>query len=114
MLMDASSTLLSTGAMFVIGFVLLFLIYYFTSPIYTEYGDRKSRLLYSIINSLYFSLVLAVLFLALPALSDRYGILASLAGGVVIIIASTTIQVLAITTLIKRRIINIRQKRRRR
>jgi len=114
MLMDLSSTLLSTGAMFIIGFVLLFLIYYFTSPIYTDYGDRKSRLLYSIINSLYFSLVLALLFLALPALSDRYGILASLAGGVAIIVASTTIQVLAITTLVKRRIINIRQKRRKR
>ena len=114
MLLDTTSSLLSTGAMFVIGFVLLFLIYYFTSPIYTEYGDKRSRLLYSLINALYFSLVLAILFLALPALSDRFGLLVSIGVGIVIILVSTLAQVFTVTTLVKRHIIRIRQKRRKR
>lgn len=111
MLMDP---MIFTGAVFVIGFALLFLIYYFTSPIYTEYGDKKSRLYYSLVNALYFSLALAILFLALPALSDSYGILASVAVGIVIIIVSTLLHVYIITELVKRRIISIRQKRRKR
>lgn len=112
MLMDITSALLPTGAMFVAGFVLLFLIYYFTSPIYTEYGDKKSRLYYSLFNALYFSLALAILFLVLPALSDSYGIWASIAVGLVVILASTLIQVFAVTTLVKRGIIKMRQKKR--
>jgi uncharacterized membrane protein YagU involved in acid resistance len=112
MLMDVTTALLSSGAMFVISFVLLFLIYYFTSPLYTEYGDQKSRLYYSLVNSFYFSLVLAILFLVLPALSDSYGVLASLAVGFVIILASTLVQVYAITIFVRRGIINMKQKRR--
>jgi len=109
--MDAAAV---TAAMFVIGFALLFFIYYFTSPMYTEYGDKKSRLYYSLVNSLYFSLVLAILFLVLPKLSDAYGVLVSVAAGIVIILASTLLHVYVVTTLVRRGIISIRQKRRKR
>ncbi|BAI60252.1 conserved hypothetical protein [Methanocella paludicola SANAE] len=112
MLMDVSSALISTGTMFVIGSVVLFLIYYFTSPLYTEYGDKRSRLYYSLFNALYFSIVLAILFLILPSLSESSGMLISLAIGLVIILASTLVHVYAINVLVRRGIIKIKQKRR--
>jgi hypothetical protein len=112
MLIDVSSALISTGTMFVIGSVVLFLIYYFTSPLYTEYGDKKSRLYYSLFNALYFSIVLAILFLILPPLSESSGMLVSLAVGLVIILASTLVHVYAINALVRRGIIKIKQKRR--
>ena len=98
--------------MFLLGFVLLFLIYYFTTPIYTEYGDKKSRLYYSFINAFYFALVLAILFAILPMLSNNYGVLPSLGVGIVIIIISTMAQVYVITTLVRRGFIKMKQKRR--
>lgn len=112
MLMDTMDAVASTGAMFSIGFVLLFLIYYFTSPLYTEYGDKKSRLYYSLLNAFYFSAVLAILFLVLPWLSDSYGLLMSMAVGFAIILASTLTQVFAVSQLVKRGIIRMRQKKR--
>jgi MFS family permease len=112
MLLNTTDALLSTGAMFSVGFVLLFLIYYITSPLYTEYGDQKSRIYYSLINAFYFSLVLAILFLVLPWLSDSYGWLMSMAVGFAIILASTLLQVFAVTQLVKRGIIRMRQKTR--
>lgn len=102
----------SAAVMFSLGFALLFLIYYFTSPVYTDYGDRRSRFLYSLINSFYFSLVLAVLFALLPRLSDTYGLLASLAVGLVIILFSTFAQVYAIALLVKSGILKMRRKKR--
>lgn len=110
--MDVSSALISTGTMFVIGSVVLFLIYYFTSPLYTEYGDKRSRLYYSLFNALYFSIVLAILFLILPSLSESSGMLISLAVGLVIILASTLVHVYTIKVLVRRGIIKIKQKKR--
>jgi hypothetical protein len=102
----------STAIMFLLGFALLFLIYYFTSPIYTEYGDRRSRLFYSFINAFYFSLVLATLFALLPWLSNAYGVLPSLAAGLVIILISTFAQVYSIALLVKSGFLKMRRKRR--
>ncbi len=112
MLIDITAALASTAVTFVLGCVILFLIYYFTSPLYTEYGDKKSRLYYSLVNALYFSLVLAILFLVLPPLSESYGLLVSLSVGLVIILASTLAQVYAVTILVRRGIIKIRRKTR--
>jgi len=113
MLVEATQDFLQSAAvMFLIGFPLLFLIYYFTSPVYTEYGDRRSRLLYSLINSFYFSLVLAILFVLLPWLSDAYGMLPSLAVGLVIILISTFTQVYAIALLVRSGFLKMRRKRR--
>ena len=115
MLAAASQDILQpTAIMFLIGFALLFLIYYVTSPVYTEYGDRKSRVLYSLINSFYFALVLAILFALLPRLSDAYGVLASLAAGVVIIVVATFTQVYAVALLVRSGFLKMRQKKRRR
>ncbi len=114
MLMDVPAALLSTGAMFVVGFVLLFLIYYFTTTIYTEYGDKKSRLYYSLLISLSFSLILAILFLVLPALSNSYGVLIGIAAGLVIIVVATIAQVFITTVLVRRGVIKMRQKKRKR
>ncbi len=113
MLLDlVTSTLLSTTVMFVLGFALLFLIYYYTSPFYTEYGDRRSRLYYSLINSFYFSFVLAVLFAVLPSLSETYGLIASLLVGMAIVLVATITQIYVITTLAKRGVLKIRRKKR--
>lgn len=103
-----------TVATFVAGFVLLFLIYYFTSPLYTEYGDGKSRLRYSLVNALYFSLAIALLFLALPAVSAAYGVVAGVAAGVAIVAAGTLVHVCTVTVMARRGLIKVRQKRRRR
>lgn len=98
--------------MFVVGFALLFLIYYFTSPVYTEYGNSRSRLIYSFINSFYFSLVLAILFVVLPKMSETYGVLASLAAGLAIILVSTLVQVYSVAMLVKSGFLKMRPKRR--
>jgi hypothetical protein len=113
MLMEIGSLLLSTAVMFVFGFVALFLIYYFTTPIYTLYGDKKSRLYYSLINSAYFSLILAILFSLLPAISESSGLVLALAVGIVVILIGTVLQVYFISSLAKRGIIKMRQKPRR-
>ena len=111
MLGDLWGILQPTAITFLLGFALLFLIYYFTSPLYTEYGDGRSRLLYSFINSFYFSLVLAVLFAVLPKLSDIYGVLPSLAAGLAIILVSTLAQVYSIAFLVKGGFLKIGRKR---
>jgi hypothetical protein len=103
--------LLPTAITFVVGFSLLFLIYYFTSPLYTEYGDGRSRLFYSLINSLYFSIALAILFVLLPWLSNAYGIIASLAAGVAVIIVSTSSQVYIVARLVRSGFLKVRQRR---
>ncbi len=108
----AGDAIPSTAIMFLLGFAILFLIYYFTSPIYTEYDDRRSRALYSFINAFFFSLVLAVLFALLPRLSDAYGVLPSIAVGLAIIFVSTLAQVYAIAMLVKNGILKMRRKRR--
>jgi hypothetical protein len=102
----------SAGVMFIVGFALLFLIYYFTSPVYTEYGNNRSRLLYSFINSFYFSLVLAILFVVLPKMSEVYGVLISLAVGLAIILVSTFAQVYAVAMLVKSGFLQMRPKKR--
>ncbi len=112
--METSSTiaLYSVAVMFVFGFILLFLIYYFTSPLYTVYGDKKSRLYYSLINSFYFSLLLTILFTALTILSNGIGMIASLIVCGVAILVGSALQVYIISELVKRDIIKMRQKRR--
>jgi hypothetical protein len=112
LIVTAQDVLQPTVVMFFVGFALLFLIYYFTSTIYTEYGDRRSRILYSLINSLYFALVLAILFALLPGLSDAYGVLPSLAAGLAIILVSTFAQVYAIAMLVRGGFLKMRRKRR--
>ncbi|HTX44292.1 MAG TPA: hypothetical protein VMC61_06140 [Methanocella sp.] len=115
MLAVASQDILQpTAILFFVGFALLFLIYYFTSPVYTEYGDRRSRLLYSLLNSFYFSLVLAILFALLPWLSNAYGVLPSLVVGLIIILVSTFAQVYVIALLVRGGFLKMRQKKRRR
>jgi hypothetical protein len=110
--MTIGEVLNSAAVIFLPGLALLFLVYYFTSPVYTEYGDRRSRLFYSFINAFYFSLILTALFALLPPLSDAYGLLASLAVGLVIILVSTFAQVYAIALLVKSGFLKMRQKRR--
>lgn len=112
LLETAESLLQSTAIMFLLCFALLFLIYYVTSPMYTEYDDRKSRLFYSFINSFYYSLVLAILFGVLPPLSDTYGVLASIAMGIVIILVTTITQIYAIALLVRSGLLKMRRKRR--
>jgi len=108
--METGTMLLSTVAMFIFGFVALFLIYYFTTPIYTQYGDKKSRLYYSLINSAYFSLILAVLFSMLPAISESCGLVLALAVGIVVILVGTVLQVYFVSSLAKKGVIKMRQK----
>ncbi|MDI6898034.1 hypothetical protein [Methanocella conradii] len=112
MLESIVDILLSTAIVFALAFGVLFIIYYFTSPIYTEYGDKRSRLYYSLLNSLYFSLVLAILFAVLPGLSNSYGVLVSLAVGLVIILITTAIQVYAVAALVRGGFLKMRQKTR--
>jgi hypothetical protein len=113
MLMETTtSSLYSIAVMFFVGFFMLFLIYYFTSPIYTIYGDKKSRLYYSLVNSLYFSLLVTILFSVLTMLMDSIGMIASLVICGIAILAGTIFQVYLIAELVKRNIINMRQKRR--
>ncbi len=112
MLAETAGALSATAIMFLLGFALLFLIYYFTTPVYTEYDDRRSRLFYSLINAFYFSLVLAVLFALLPRLSDIYGVLPSLAVGLAIVLISTFAQVYTIAFLVKNGFLKMRRKRR--
>lgn len=102
----------SIAVMFFFGFFLLFVIYYFTSPIYTIYGDKKSRLYYSLINSLYFSLMLTILFSVLTIFSSSIGMIASILVCGLAILVGTALQVYIIAELIKRDIIKMRQKRR--
>lgn len=105
-----SNAVLSTIVMFVLGFVLLFLLYYFTSPFYTQYADKRSRLIYSGVNAVYFALVLALFFAILPGLSVQYGTIPSLVVGIVIAFLATGIQVYVISTLVKRGYIKMRRK----
>ncbi len=110
--MLSGAALSNTAIIFLATFALLFLIYYYTSPVYTEYGDRRSRLLYSIINAFFFSLVLAVLFALLPWLSGAYGMLPGLAAGLAIVLITTFAQVYTIAFLVKGGVLKMRRKAR--
>jgi hypothetical protein len=113
MLVDNTTVALySIAVMFFVGFLMLFLIYYFTSPLYTVYGDKRSRLYYSLFNSFYFSLLLTLLFSVLTMFMDRIGMIATLAICAIAMLAGTALQVYIIAELVKRNIIVMRQKRR--
>ncbi len=105
-------TFYSIAVMFFFGFLLLFVIYYFTSPLYTIYGDKKSRLYYSLINSFYFSLLLTILFSVLTIFSSSIGMIASLVICGLAILIGTALQAYIIAELLKRNVIKMRQKRR--
>ena len=109
---NTTTALYSIAVMFFVGFFLLFLIYYFTSPLYTVYGDKRSRLYYSLFNSFYFSLLLTILFSVLTMFMDSIGMIATVIVCGIAILAGTALQVYIIAELVKRDIIVMRQKRR--
>lgn len=111
MILDINTgVLVSTAVMFVLGFLILFVIYYFTAPFTTEFGDKRSRTVYSLVNALYFSIVLSIGFAILPGLSTAYGVISSLLVGLVIVFVFTVVQVLVISELVKRGILKMRRK----
>lgn len=111
MILDiTSAVLISTAIMFIVGFAILFVIYYFTSPFSARFDDRNSRIIYSLVNALYFSVVLSIGFAVLPGLSSGYGIIVALLVGLVIVFVFTAIQVYAISELVKRGILRMHSK----
>ena len=114
MLLDynTQATLVSVAVMFILGFAILFVIYYFTSPFSAKFDDRKSRIVYSIVNALYFSLVLSIGFSILPILYSNYGIIAALVACLVVVFLFTAVQVYAIGELVKRGILKMHSKTR--
>ena len=106
------ATIISAVIMLVLGFIILFIIYYFTSPFSAKFDDRRSRVVYSLVNSLYFSLVLSIGFSVLPILYGSYGIIAALVACLVIVFLFTAIQIYAIGELMKRGILKMHSKTR--
>lgn len=104
------ATLVSAAVMFILGFVILFVIYYFTSPFSAKFDDRRSRIVYSLVNALYFSLVLAIGFAILPSLYSSYGIIAALVACLVVVFLFTAVQIYAIGELVKRGILKMHSK----
>ncbi|HEY3422060.1 MAG TPA: hypothetical protein VGK13_02800 [Methanocellaceae archaeon] len=114
MLLDynTQATLISAAVMFILGFAILFVIYYFTAPFSATFDDRKSRVVYSIVNGLYFSLVLSIGFSILPILYSNYGIIAALVACLVVVFLFTAVQIYAIGELVKRGILRMHSKTR--
>jgi ABC-type multidrug transport system fused ATPase/permease subunit len=111
MILDITpAVLISTAVMFIVGFAILFVIYYFTSPFSARFDDRNSRIVYSLVNALYFSVVLSIGFAVLPGLSSSYGIIVALLVGLVIVFVFTAVQVYAISELVKRGILRMHSK----
>jgi predicted membrane protein len=106
------ATLVSAAVMFILGFAILFVIYYFTSPFSAKFDDRRSRIVYSIVNALYFSLVLAIGFTILPILYSSYGLIAALVACLVVVFLFTAVQIYAIGELVKRGILRMHSKTR--
>ena len=98
--------------MFILGFAILFVIYFFTSPFSAKFDDRRSRIVYSLVNALYFSLVLAIGFSILPILYSNYGIIAALVACLVVVFLFTAVQIYAIGELVKRGILKMHSKTR--
>lgn len=113
MILDTTqATLISAAIMFILGFLILLVIYYFTSPFSATFEDRKSRVIYSIVNALYFSLVLSIGFALLPSLYSSYGLIAALIACLVVVFLFTGVQVYAIGELVKRGILKMHSKTR--
>jgi low temperature requirement protein LtrA len=111
MILDITpAVLISAAVMFIVGFAILFVIYYFTSPFSARFDDRRSRVVYSLVNALYFSVVLSIGFAVLPGLSTSYGIIVALLVGLVIVVIFTAVQVYAISELVKRGILRMHSK----
>jgi len=114
MILDSNTwaMLVSAAVMFILGFVILFVIYYFTAPFSAKFDDRRSRIVYSIVNGLYFSLVLAIGFSILPILYSNYGIIVALIACLVVVFLFTAVQIYAIGELVKRGILKMHSKTR--
>ncbi|MCD1294622.1 hypothetical protein CUJ83_06365 [Methanocella sp. CWC-04] len=107
-----SAIIMQAILMFVLAWILLFALYYFTTPSYLEYGDKNSRYIYCAIYSLVLALVLAVGFAILPEISLEYGLVQALIVGLVMVFIFTFIQAYIIRELAKRGMISIRRKAR--
>lgn len=102
MLEITSLIILQAAGMFVLAWILLFLLYYFTTPSYIEYGDKNSRYLYCAIYSLSLALVLSVGFALLPDLSLKYGFVPALLVGLIMVFIFTFAQAYIIRELVNR------------
>lgn len=110
MLAITSSPLVSAIVMFVVAWVFLFVLYYFTTTSYIEYGDRNSRIIYCLVYSLNLSLVLALGFAILPDISIKYGIIQALLIGLVMVVFFTFAQAYLIRYLVQNGIIRMHRK----
>ena len=112
MTLDIVQTFLSAAVMLVLGFVILFIIYYFTSPFSARFDDKRSRVLYSLVNALYFALVLAIGFTILPILYSNNGMIIALVACLIIVFVFTGVQVYVLGELAKRGILRMHSKTR--
>jgi len=108
MLMETTgTTMLFIATMFLAGFLILFLMYYFMPMRYTRHRNKKSRLIYSLFSALYFSLVLTILFAALPLVLDSSGVIATIVAGGIIVFVAVLLQVYIMREFVRRGIILI-------
>lgn len=111
---DLTMNLLGAGALFLIASVLMFLVYYFTSARSIEFGDKNSRVIYSLVQSVGLALMLAIGLGVLPMFLSKEGqppdLIVTLVSLFILVLAFTFLQVLLTRELIKRGIIKMRPK----
>ncbi len=102
--------IIQAATWFIVGFAFLFIVYYFTAPLSARFDDRKSRIIYSVVNALYFAIVLSVGLAIMPLFYDSYGVIVTLLAALVIVVIFTAVQVYVISELVKKGILRMHSK----
>ena len=111
MLLDTTGAAMPyIASMFLAGFLILFLMYYFMPTINTRHKNKKSKLIYSLFSALYFSLVLTILFAVLPVTLEGSGAIVTVVAGAIIVFAAVLLQIYIMRELVRRGIIVIGSK----
>ncbi len=107
---DMTNLLVTTVAVFIGSWVLLFLLCYFLTPFYTKYGDQKSRVIYSAVYSLAFAFIVGIGYGLMPVLSQQYGFWPTMLIALVIVLILTVLQNYVLNMLVDKGMLKMARK----
>lgn len=102
--------LVTSIVVFLAAWVILFVVSYIFTPFITKYGDRRSRIIYSVIYSLAFAIIVGIGYGVMPVISEQYGFLPTMVAALVFVFILTLIQNYVLNLLFRRGLLKMQRK----
>jgi len=109
-IMDLTSLTVTSVAVLIGSWVLLFLLCYFLTPYYIRYGDQRSRAIYSAVYSLPFAIIICLGFGVMPQVNQVYGFWPTIIVALIFVLLLTLFQNYVVSELMKRKVLKMEKK----